>query len=148
MYFILLFIIASITVCLYFVHRHHIRNNTLSPLKEFALIERDCLEKLLRKAEFGNISEGLFHDLINPLTSISLYLEKMDLEKDTKTSRSCMERVVSISKNINNYIHKIKDVFVDNRAKTKEYTDIISVIDTVLDIYKFKFQKSVFVFKL
>lgn len=44
-------------------------------------IEAEKINQLYRLAEFGRLSSGIFHDLINPLTAISLNLEQV---KDTE----------------------------------------------------------------
>jgi signal transduction histidine kinase len=40
-------------------------------------IEAEKINQLYRLAEFGRLSSGIFHDLINPLTAISLNLEQV-----------------------------------------------------------------------
>lgn len=109
--------------------------------KIYTKIPNENLEKLIRKAEFGDISEGLFHDLINPLTSISLYLEKIESEVDAISSKKSVERVANISKNINNYIGSMK-CNIGNIVKTDiSSTNITESISTVLDMYRFRLQK-------
>ena len=39
--------------------------------KELKKLQMEKMEQLYRFAEFGQLSSGLFHDLINPLTAIS-----------------------------------------------------------------------------
>ncbi len=40
-------------------------------------MEADKISQLYRLAEFGRISSGIFHDLVNPLTAVSLNLEQV-----------------------------------------------------------------------
>jgi len=42
--------------------------------------EADKINQLYRLAEFGRLSSGLFHDLVNPLTAVSLNLEQVKTE--------------------------------------------------------------------
>ncbi|MES2436632.1 MAG: HAMP domain-containing sensor histidine kinase [Patescibacteria group bacterium] len=46
--------------------------------KELAVLHQEKLAQLYRFAEFGKISSGIFHDLINPLTAISLNINQLD----------------------------------------------------------------------
>lgn len=41
-------------------------------------MQSEKISQLYRLAEFGRISAGIFHDLINPLTAISLNLEQIN----------------------------------------------------------------------
>lgn len=43
----------------------------------------DRLVQLSKFAEFGRLAQGLFHDLINPLTALSLNLDQIKKEKDS-----------------------------------------------------------------
>jgi len=45
--------------------------------RELQKTQSEKIAQLYRFAEFGKLASGLFHDLMNPLTSISLYLEHM-----------------------------------------------------------------------
>ncbi|RJQ31048.1 hypothetical protein C4572_03200 [Candidatus Parcubacteria bacterium] len=51
--------------------------------------------QLYRFAEFGRIASGLFHDLVNPLTAVSLNLEslKKDELKKKIDKEICLERI-------------------------------------------------------
>jgi len=46
--------------------------------KELKEVQAEKMTQLYRFAEFGRISSGLFHDLINPLNAVSLNLGKTD----------------------------------------------------------------------
>ena len=46
--------------------------------KELKEVQAEKMSQLYRFAEFGRISSGLFHDLINPLNAVSLNLGKTD----------------------------------------------------------------------
>jgi two-component system NtrC family sensor kinase len=48
--------------------------------------EAEKINQLYRLAEFGRLSSGIFHDLINPLTAISLNLEQIKDETKNKIS--------------------------------------------------------------
>lgn len=52
--------------------------------KELLSSEAEKITQLYRLAEFGRLSSGIFHDLINPLSAISLNLEQIENEGDEK----------------------------------------------------------------
>jgi signal transduction histidine kinase len=54
--------------------------------KELKELESEKINQLYRLAEFGRLSSGIFHDLINPLTAVSLNLAQIETETDTKIS--------------------------------------------------------------
>ena len=45
--------------------------------RAFRQAEQEKISQLYRLADFGRLSSGIFHDLINPLTAISLNLEQI-----------------------------------------------------------------------
>lgn len=45
--------------------------------RELQKTQMEKIAQLSRFAEFGRLSSGLFHDLVNPLTAVSLNIEKM-----------------------------------------------------------------------
>ncbi len=52
--------------------------------QELLALEAEKVKQLYRLAEFGRLSSGIFHDLINPLTAVSLNLEQIKIETDSK----------------------------------------------------------------
>jgi len=52
--------------------------------QELLALEAEKIKQLYRLAEFGRLSSGIFHDLINPLTAVSLNLEQIKTETDNK----------------------------------------------------------------
>lgn len=48
--------------------------------KELLALEEEKIRQLYRFAEFGRLSSGIFHDLINPLSAVSLNLEQVNNE--------------------------------------------------------------------
>lgn len=63
----------------------------------FVRAEEQRMIELQRNAEFGKLSQGLFHDLMSPLSSISLFAEKNELGD-----------VVNASRRINSFMESIK----------------------------------------
>ena len=63
------------------------------------------LEELSKAAEFGRLSQGLFHDLITPLTSVILHTEK--LKHDESIERH-LAKAVEASKRMAEYVRDIR----------------------------------------
>ena len=54
--------------------------------KELRRVEQEKVNQLYRLAEFGKLSSGIFHDLMNPLTAVSLNLGQIKNESENKYS--------------------------------------------------------------
>jgi len=72
--------------------------------------EAEKINQLYRLAEFGRLSSGIFHDLINPLTAVSLNLEQIkDQEKDeVNTAKSYLGQALIATKKMEDLIASIK----------------------------------------
>lgn len=75
----------------------------LERTRELQRSQREKVAQLYRFAEWGKVASGIFHDLANPLTTISLNLEKMGadiqsvmLERALEATRS-MERFIQLA---------------------------------------------------
>lgn len=73
------------------------------------LFERKSME-LYRFAEFGKFSSGIFHDLINPLTSISLIMEKLrgDNQKSRDEALEQIDVAIRASKRMESFLRTAK----------------------------------------
>lgn len=76
-------------------------------------------EELCRFAEFGRLSSGLFHDLINPLTGLSLELESMVAKKKTKTPEA-LSKALHTSRQIEYFVYAIKKQ-IDEKPISKPF---------------------------
>ena len=106
--------------------------------KKLREAEAEKISQLYRFAEFGRLSSGLFHDLINPLNAISLNMEKVKGEKEksgdiTKT-RVYLDHAISASKKMESFIGAIKKQIAKEkesrifslRENTRQVMDILS----------------------
>lgn len=104
-------------------------------LKE-AQIEK--VVNLYRFAEFGRLSSGLFHDLINPLTAVSLNIEKARLEKenqgDISLAKKYLDQAFSAAGKMEHFIKAVRKQISKDEAKvlfslqeeTQEVLEILS----------------------
>lgn len=78
--------------------------------RAFSELETEKINQLYRLAEFGRISSGIFHDLINPLTAIALNLEQIKTEVDSKilNAKSCLDQALSATNKMSGLLSSIK----------------------------------------
>jgi signal transduction histidine kinase len=70
------------------------------------------LAQISRFAEFGRLSSGLFHDLINPLTAVSLNIEKIKDERGDSVgvvnAESHLEKAMQATKKMEEFILAVR----------------------------------------
>lgn len=106
-------------------------------------IEHERIIELRRFAEFGKISAGVFHDLLNPLTSVSLSVTEL---ADEQT----LEKAVYAQKMIDMAIRSTKkmQLYIDNvrtNLHTRVFQEFFSAeeeISGVLDVVGFYAKRS------
>ncbi len=78
--------------------------------KELLSSEAEKITQLYRLAEFGRLSSGIFHDLINPLSAISLNLEQIENEGDEKikSAKSHLSQALTATHKMQSLISGIK----------------------------------------
>lgn len=62
------------------IERDNLEITVLERTKALRESERERMRELYRFAEFGKLSGGIFHDLLNPLTAVSLSVQKLSNE--------------------------------------------------------------------
>lgn len=78
--------------------------------KEIKNLQAEKINQLYRLAEFGRLSSGIFHDLINPLTAVSLNLEQIKTETDSKiiSAKSYLGQALLATNKMESLIASIK----------------------------------------
>ena len=90
------------------IERDNLEITVKKRTQELQKMQLDKIGQLYRLAEFGRISSSIFHDLINPLTAISLNLEQITkTEKHPETSEQ-IEQAVSAAKRMEVLIAGVK----------------------------------------
>ncbi len=75
---------------------------------ELQKMQMDKIGQLYRFAEFGRISSGIFHDLINPLTAVSLSLEQLSKDSHYQEASSQVEQAVEAAKRMEILVASVK----------------------------------------
>jgi len=110
--------------------------------KELLLLEEEKIRQLYRFAEFGRLSSGIFHDLINPLSAVSLNLEQINNETGA--------RVASAKNYLNQALiatHKMEGLIagIKKQISREENIDVFSLnqeISQSLEILAYKARRS------
>lgn len=71
--------------------------------------EEQRLIELQRNAEFGKLSQGLFHDLISPLSAVSLYAQELSAHTQySEKTKEAIRVVTESSRRMNSYMESVK----------------------------------------
>jgi len=106
--------------------------------KELKIIQAQEIAQVHRFAEFGRLSSGLFHDLVNPLTTVMLNINKIKLDGKNQPHfdfiKSDLEQVSQASEKMREFINSVRKQISpegkkENFCLNKEVEDAISVLN-------------------
>jgi signal transduction histidine kinase len=105
-------------------------------------LEAEKIGQLYRLAEFGRLSSGVFHDLINPLTAVSLNLEQIKNEGAASlvNAKDCLSQAITASRKMEDLIACIKKSIRPENNKINFCPKI--EIETVINILAYKARKA------
>lgn len=88
--------------------------------KELRKIQMEKMQGLLRFAEFGRLSSGLFHDLINPMTAVSLNLHQIEDEGKAELikAKSNLTQAIQATKRMEEFIVTVRKQLQKQENKT------------------------------
>jgi len=96
------------------------------------------IAQVYRFAEFGKLSSGLFHDLVNPLTTVMLNVEKIKQDginhPEFTFMQSDLEQIINASQKMKEFINSVrKQISPQGNKKSvslnREIEDIIAVLN-------------------
>jgi signal transduction histidine kinase len=104
---------------------------------------------LSRSAEFGKVAQGIFHDLINPLSAIHLGIERINQidHPEINQIKDAVTKTVSASKRMGEFLsHARRSILFDaetsdadnHRAVVGEIKSIKDAIDHVLTVHGYR----------
>jgi two-component system C4-dicarboxylate transport sensor histidine kinase DctB len=110
--------------------------------RELRELEAEKINQLYRLAEFGRISSGIFHDLINPLSAVSLNLEQIKSETDTKilNAKSYLHQALLATSKMEGLIAGIKKQI--SRESTINLFSLNQEIDQIIQILSYKARRA------
>jgi signal transduction histidine kinase len=102
--------------------------------QEVLEMQKDKGAQLYRFAEFGKLSSGAFHDLMNSLNVVVAQMERLEHDPDHfPETQSYVARAVSTSKRIGNYVAAVRKQIADNDLLShfsveKEINDAVDML--------------------
>lgn len=110
--------------------------------RELKRLQMEKMEQLYRSAEFGRLSSGIFHDLVNPLTAVSLSLEQMkDIDgKKLADTRTYLAGAISATKRMENFIVAVRKQIAKQEDKT--FFSLSEEIIPITQILSYKARKA------
>jgi len=105
-------------------------------------MEIEKIGQLYRLAEFGRLSSGIFHDLINPLTAISLNLEQINNNKESRvdSAKTCLNQAVLATRKMEDLIASIKKQ-IQKKSDLKKFS-INTEIKEIMQILSYKARRA------
>lgn len=78
--------------------------------RELQRVQAEKISHLYRFAEFGKLSSGIFHDLMNPLSSVAMNVSKLEasLHPDMEDIKESVSRAVRSSRRMSEFILTVK----------------------------------------
>lgn len=107
--------------------------------KELKETQMKEVAQLYRFAEFGRLSSGLFHDLVNPLTVVSLNLEHLK-ESDVpeiQDAKSGLSQAVAATKKMEDFIIALR-----RQLKRESQRKIFSLTEEIIQIIQILYHKA------
>ena len=114
----------------------------LERTKQLQKEQVDKLAEFSKFAEFGRLAQGLFHDLMNPLTALSLNLSQIKTgnDKDIDKLNDYIDGAKAAASNIDKLILSTRNYFQHKVEKTS--FSIVDELNCLKQIVKFKAEKA------
>jgi signal transduction histidine kinase len=104
--------------------------------------QHERLYEMKRLAEFGRLSRGLFHDLMNPLTAIILHTKNLNLkdERDVKKYEVNINNAVRAGETISLYMENIRNTL--NYEHESKMCSFIEEIEKVILLLSYRIREN------
>jgi two-component system NtrC family sensor kinase len=106
--------------------------------EEMKRFRTERMNELSKVAEFGRLSQGLFHDLMTPLTSVILHTEKLKEVPPSETAavHKNLEKAIDASRRMAAYIQNIR-TSMQNEQADHEF-DLGEELNNVIELFSFR----------
>ena len=112
--------------------------------KELRLVQAKEIAQVYRFAEFGKISGGLFHDLVNPLTTLMLNINKVKLDSENDPNfniiKSEVNQAIKASEKMKDFIVSVRKQI--NFQDQKKAFSLNQEVEEAITILNYKSQKN------
>lgn len=107
--------------------------------RELKAAQLEKVSQLYRFVEFGKLSSGIFHDLLNPLTTVSLTVEKLSADSKERGAehKEAIDRAMRASKRIETFVGTVR-----KQLNSESKLDIFSLKSEVKDAIDLLLHKS------
>ena len=103
-------------------------------------VQLEKISQLYSFAEFGRLSSGLFHDLMNPLTAVSLNVERAKSQgetlEDLSRTQHYLDQAFVAAKRMERFILAVRKQ-IGKQGDVKEFS-LVEEISQVVDILSYK----------
>ncbi|MDQ2933104.1 MAG: HAMP domain-containing histidine kinase [bacterium] len=105
----------------------------------FVVTDMNAFSKLEKTAEFGELSKGLFHDLMNHVGTLSLQLEKAESIPIGHETYNEIQKIVGTSRRMQTYMNSMRRcISTDSNTTAGEVADVAREIGIVCDVLAYK----------
>jgi C4-dicarboxylate-specific signal transduction histidine kinase len=120
--------------------RNELSERIAARTKELITAETERMHELNRTAQLGKLSRGLFHDLMSPLASISMYMDKLgSTTHESAEARDVVQKVVTISHRMNAYMESVRRCIGNAPELSKEIrADLAQELPIIEDVLGYK----------
>lgn len=110
--------------------------------EELKKAQLEKISQMHRFAEFGRLSSGFFHDLLNPLTIMSLNMERVKDEqiKEVGETKIYLSKAIAATKRLEDFIMTARKQI--QQQETCKVFSVNSEIKNVIDILSYKAKKA------
>lgn len=106
---------------------------------ELLISERMRTAELERNAKFGELSQGLFHDLMNPLSSLSLFVENMKTQPEySNNTKEMLEKTITASRRMESFMNSIRHTTAEATDIDNTSANLDEELGTVHDLLAYK----------
>jgi two-component system sensor histidine kinase HydH len=108
-------------------------------LEEIAA-RRAHADELERVAKFGELSKGLFHDLINPLSTVSLSIERLAAKETSPAeAEELIQTAIAASRRMGSFMESMRSAMGDRlQENTAHRSHISTELSTIFDLVAYK----------
>lgn len=126
------------------IERNLLETRVVEKTKELRIKQAEEIAQIYRFAEIGKLSSGLFHDLVNPLTSVMLNIHKIKMDGENNPNLNFINeeinQAIKAAEKMRDFINSVR-----KQIKLESYCENFSLskeINEALEILSYKIKKN------
>jgi signal transduction histidine kinase len=112
--------------------------------RELKEMQAEKMTQVYRFAEFGRLSSGLFHDLINPLNAVSLNMERVRCQNNNggtlAETKEYLDRAISASKKMEEFVIAVRKQLT--KQGNEAMFSVMNEVKQVVEVLSYKALKN------